>query len=118
MHETEGNYSYDHLTGIRVELDAGDTLPEAFAYTSKIGCLGHEGGCIGLAEIAAEKRCFRALRQAEIMAVIRDRLAPGIDLDRFIAEHAGAHDILLERSKRLAEGAIAVAYPRRTVLTL
>jgi hypothetical protein len=58
------------------------------------------------------------MRQVEILAAIRDRLAPGADLDRFIAEHAGAYDILLERSRRLGEGAIAVAYRRRTVLLL
>lgn len=118
MHETEGHYSYDHLYDVRVDLDAGGTLWEAYAYSSKIGCLGHAGACIALAEIAAENRAFRAMRQPEILALIRDRLAPGADLDRFIAEHAGAHAVLLDRSGRLGEGAIAVACRRRTVVVL
>jgi len=118
MHETEGNYSYDHLTGIRVELDAGDRLAEAFAYTSKVGCLAHEGDCVGLAEIAADNRRFRAMRQADILAAVRDRLDPGADLDRFIEAHVDDPGLLRDRSRRLAEGAIPAAYPRRTLLVL
>ena len=118
MHETEGNYCYDHLYDVRVDLDAGTSLWEAYAYSSKVGCLGHEGACIALAEIAAENRIFRAMRQPEVLALIRDRLSAGAELDRFIAEHAGDHAILLERSRRLGEGAIAVSCRRRTVLIL
>src|SRR5690606_17003915 len=50
MHETEGNYCYDHLYDVRVDLDAGGTLWEAFAYSSKVGCLAHAGSCIAIAE--------------------------------------------------------------------
>ncbi|MBT5051373.1 MAG: hypothetical protein HOM58_22960 [Rhodospirillaceae bacterium] len=118
MHETEGNYTYDHLNDILIELDAGEALTEAFAYSSKIGCLAHEGDCIGLAEIAARNRRFRALRQAEVLALIRDRLDPGTDLDLFISQHAGEYDVLRERSKRLGDDAISTSYRRRTILAL
>ncbi len=118
MHETEGNYSYDHLTEVRIDLDAGDRLSEAFAYTSKVGCLAHEGDCIGLAEIAADNRRFRAMRQAEILAAVRDRLDPDNDLDRFIHQHVTDIELLRERSRRLGKGAIPAAYPRRTLLVL
>lgn len=118
MHETEGNYTYDHLTDIRIELDAGDALTEACAYSSKVGCLAHEGDCIGLAEIAAHDRRFLALRQEEALALVRDRLAPGRDLDLFISQHAREHDVLRERSKRLGDDAISTRYSRRTILAL
>ena len=118
MHETEGNYTYDHLGDIRVEMDAGHTLTEAYAYSSKIGCLAHSGDCIGLAEIVADNRRFRALSQEGVLALVRDRLAPGSDLDEFISQHAAEHDVLRARSKRLGEDAISTAFQRRTLLTL
>lgn len=118
MHETEGNYTYDHLSDIRIELDAGGALTEAFAYSSKVGCLAHDGDCISLAEITADNRRFRALHQPEVLAVVRDRLAPGTELDVFITEHVAAHDILRERSERLGEDAISTTYDRRTILAL
>ncbi len=118
MHETEGNYSYDHLEALRLELDGGAGLSAAYAYTSKIGCLSHQGGCVSLAEINARNRQYPALNQTDMQAAIRDRLAPGIALDCFIEQHVTDAAIHRDRSTRLADGALAVAYHRRTVLTL
>ncbi|MDA1326625.1 MAG: hypothetical protein O3C34_18030 [Proteobacteria bacterium] len=118
MHETEGNYSYDHLDSLRLELDGGVALPAAHAYTSKIGCLSHEGSCVSLAEIAAQNRQFPALTQAGMQAVIRDRLAPGMALDSFIQQHIRDPAIHRDRSTRLADGALAVAYRRRVIADL
>lgn len=118
MHATEGNYTYDRLEDVQVELDAGGALTEVYAYTSKIGCLGDGGDCIGIAEIDAEQRRFPALRQPEVLALVRDRLSPGSDLDRFIAEHAAEYELLRERSRRLRDGAIPISYERRTILSL
>ena len=118
MHETESNYTYDHLTGIRVALDAGGTLGEAYVYSSKVGCLRHDGGCVSLKEIRAESRRFPALGQIEILEVVRDRLSPGTPLDAFIRAHLDDKALHRARSTALAEGALAVLYPRRTVLTL
>jgi len=118
MHETEGNYSYDHLETLRLELDGDVNLIEAHAYSSKIGCLSHEGGCVALAEIAARNRRFPVLDQAGMQAVLRDRLAPGMALDSFIEQHVTDRAIHRERSAGLADGAHAIAYRRRTVLML
>ncbi len=118
MHETEGNYSYDHLEALRLELDGGAGLAAAYAYTSKIGCLSHEGECVSLAEIAADNRRYKALNQAGMQAVIRDRLAPGMALDDFIEQHITDRAIHRERLAHLADSALAVAYRRRTVLAL
>ena len=118
MHETEGNYSYDHLEDLRLELEDGSVLEAAHAYTSKIGCLAHEGECISIAEIAAQNRRYPALTQAGIQAVIRDRLAPGADLDDFIDQHVSDPVIHRDRSRKLADGALSVAYRRRIVTEL
>lgn len=118
MHETEGNYTYDHLTGVRVALDTGAALDEAFAYSSKVGCLAHENGCVGLSEIAASDRRFPALAQPQALALVRDRLAPGVALDEFVRQHLEDAVLHRQRSHALGEKAIPVGYPRRTVLVL
>lgn len=118
MHETEGNYTYDRIERIRVTTDEGGTLTEAYAYSSKIGCLEVEGGCIALSEIGAEGRRFPALGQAEIQARLRDRLSPGVHVDDFVRAHIDDEVTRRERSRCLATGAIRLAFDREVVLRL
>jgi hypothetical protein len=118
MHQTEGNYTYDHLRGIDVALDAGGTISEAFAYSSKIGCLNHQGGCVGLAEIAADGRVFPALGQEAALTLVCDRLAPGLHVDDFVRENLEDDALRRARSASLGEGAIPAGYDRHTVLVL
>lgn len=118
MHETEGNYTYDHLTNVRIDFDSGASSDEAFAYTSKVGCYAHDGTCIALAEIAAENRVFPARGQIAALEMVRDRLAPGTPLDEFILGHLDDDLIHGERSKAIGEGAIPAGYQRRALLEL
>lgn len=118
MHETEGNYTYDHLSGIRVALDAGGTLDAAFAYSSKVGCLRHGTGCVSLAEIVAVGRRFPSLGQVEMLTALRDRLAPGQPLDDFIRAHLDDRALHVRRSAALGADALPATYARRTVQVL
>ena len=118
MHETEGNYTYDHLTGVTIEFDSGARSTEAYAYTSKVGCYSDEGECIALAEIVAENRVFPAREQVAALEMIRDRLAPGTPLDEFIRQHLDDRLVHGERSKAIGEGAIPAGYQRRALLEL
>jgi len=118
MHETEGNYSYDRIEGVLLLLDGGGVLTTADAYTSKIGCLAHIGNCVSLAEISAENRLYQPMSQSEIQAVIRDRLAPGAELDAFIHQTVSDPDTHRERSSQLGEGALSVTYRRHTIAEL
>jgi len=118
MHETEGNYTYDHLETLHLALDSGEILDSAYVYSSKVGCVSHGGSCVGLAEIAAERRVFPALGQVQALEMVRDRFAPGTPLDEFIAQHLADREIHRDRSARLGQGAIPVGYPRRTLLSL
>lgn len=113
MHETEGNYTYDRLTALHVALDHGDRLTEAFAYTARSGCLHHDGGCVGIAEIAAEGRRFPAMTQPEMQAWLRDRLKPGSHLDHFVAEHVSDPAVQKERTAHLRRDALDIAYERQ-----
>jgi hypothetical protein len=117
MHETEGGYDYDRLTGIRIALDRGGELTEAFAYSSSTGCLSHDGEHIGIAEIAAQGRRFRSLAQHEILAAMRDRLAPGKPLEAFIVENLDDASLRATRAAELARTAIPLRFPRETLLS-
>ncbi len=119
MHETEGNYTYDHLTGIRIELDDGlAPLSEAFAYSALVGCLNHAGGPLSIAEIAAEGRRFPSASQSEAMGHLRDRLAPGRALDDFILDHLEDRELHRARSRAIGADALPLTFPRRLVETL
>ncbi len=116
MHATEANYSYDHLTGIRLELDGEDeAMAAAYAYTSRIGCLNFQGGCASLKEIAAVGRVFPALDQIAALGLVRDRFAPGVGIDDFVRRHLEDKDIHRARSLGLGADALPVAYQRRVV---
>lgn len=115
MHETEGGYDYDRLTGIRVALDRGGELTEAFAYSSTTGCLSVGGDHVGIAEIAAHGRRFRPMTQPEILAAVRDRIAPGLALEEFIVQNL--HDAALRASRAAAlhRDALPLAFARETL---
>ena len=115
MHETEGNYTYDHLTGIRVTLDSGAEMSRAFAYSSKSGCLNHGGSCIGLQEIPASGRRFEAFGQVEALTLMRDRFAPSEEVDRFVRQHLDDRDVHQHRTRAMGEDALPATFDRRTI---
>ncbi len=115
MHETEAGYDYDRLAGIQVTLDRGGAVTEAHAYTSATGCLAHEGAPVALAEIAAENRRFREAAQPDMLALVRDRLAPCAALDEFIGHHLEDAELRRARSARLARDSLPILYPRETL---
>lgn len=118
MHETEGNYTYDRLTGIAVETDDGAVLDDVFAYSSKVGCLNVGNACISLAEIPAEGRRYDALSQTEIQAHVRDRLHAGVALDIFIRAHLEDDALRRQRSAALGGDALPLAFRRSTISVL
>jgi hypothetical protein len=117
MHETEGGYDYDRLTGIRIALDRGDALTEAFAYLSATGCLNVDGTPIALAEIAAQGRRFPSMAQHEILVATRDRLAPRAPLEEFIVGTLDDPVLRAARAAALARTAIPLRFPRETLAT-
>ncbi len=118
MHETEGNYTYDQLGDIFVTLDNGDVLSEAFAYSARVGCLNVGGEPIGLSEIPATGRQFRALSQPEIQSRMRDRLSPNENLDEFIRSHLEDVSVRQARSNEIAKDALALEFDRTIILSL
>lgn len=115
MHETERNYTYDRLSGIRVALDSGQALSEAYAYTSRAGCINHGGACVSLQEVGAEGRRFEELSQPEMLGVARDRLAPGIHVDEFVRQHLADRKLHRQRSAALGTDALPATFERETL---
>ena len=119
MHETEGSYSYDCLSRIRVELDDGHgVLTEAFAYSAKAGCVNRSGSPASLAEISASGRRFPQFTQSEMLTHLRDQLAPGHDLDQFVLDHITDDGTRHTRAQSLAADALPLLFERRVVATL
>ena len=115
MHATEGNYTYDRLSAVRIHFDDGDVLTDAYAYSSKVGCLNVGGDCVSLTEIAASGRLFRQMSQPEVQGHVRDRIADGAPLDAFIQAHLDDHDLRRERSAALGADALPLAFARETI---
>ena len=105
MHKTEQpgvNYNFAELGGLSLETDGIGAMDAAFAYVSVPGCISHDGGPVSLAEVPAQGRRFAAHSQEEVQGLIRDRTAPGADLDQFIRENVEDHALRRERSAALA----------------
>lgn len=116
MHETERNYTYDRLDGVRVDIpDADETLDVAFAYTAIVGCVNVDGAPVALAEIPAEQRTLAAMHQAEMLDHVRARLSPEVDVDTFIRAHIEDENLRRERTAALSVDSLPLDFDR-TVL--
>lgn len=105
MHKTEHpgiNYHFMELGNLSLEADGIGVLDAAFAYISVPGCLSHDGAPVSLAEVPARGRRFAARGQEEMQALIRDRIAPGADLDQFIVDNVEDNALRRQRSGVLA----------------
>jgi len=116
MHETERNYTYDRLDGIRVEIEGvGEIIDRAFAYTAVVGCLNVNGAPVALAEISAEGRILRAMSQPDMLDHVRGRLDPAVHLDTFIQAHIEDEALRRERTLALSSDSLPLVF-ERTVL--
>ena len=87
MHQTElasENYSYGQLQGVQMTVEAGPSLSTVNLYVGQRGAYTPEGGLIPLAEVPASGRRFAAKSQADILDLVRRRLASGLDMEAFI----------------------------------
>ncbi|MGF1630599.1 MAG: hypothetical protein ACFCUT_14090 [Kiloniellaceae bacterium] len=113
MHETEigaGNYGYGRMGGVKLTIEGGPEISEAFVYLSVHGCLADPekaGAPLALAAVPAEARVHRAVDQAAALAVLHQAHHPDLALDAMIL--ANIKD--LEQRRRLVEALQAGAVP-------
>ncbi len=113
LHETEAvgrNYDFGRLDGIEVRMDGGGVLACAFAYISRHGCLISDDAPVALAAVPATGRRWPALTEEQVLALARDRLAPGRPLDVFIHETIAEEQIRLARTDTLKSESRPFAY--------
>ena len=117
MHGTEfDHYHYVRLTDISLQLAEGDVLREAYVYLCFSGHTVRDGHPIALAEVAAENRRHDALTQIDALALMRDRLAPGVALADFVQAHIADGDIRAARTRALMDAAVAGSHAAHEVI--
>jgi hypothetical protein len=114
MHETESlgvNYDYGCLTDIRLEIENGPTLSEAYVYNSLQGCMSFNGQAAALSEIKTKNRNGPSLSQPEAQIHARDHLEPGMPLEEFISGCIDDPTLRHRRTEALEASAIPFSYP-------
>ena len=114
MHETESvgiSYDFGRLSNVRVTLQSGDTLTEAFVYISRRGNLVQDGEPLAMSEAAARGRRWPALGQDGILNFIRERLSPDQDLDLFVFAQLESAETRDERTALLSQSALPFRFP-------
>ena len=119
MHGTEGlgaNYVYGRLGGIFLDVDGLDPLAEAFVYLTLRGAAMLTGNPVALSSVTAHQRRFRAQPMPAMLALARDRLAPGMGLDAFILETIDDEELRRQRSAALHREGKRPSFPDFDVL--
>ena len=98
-----------------MDIDGEEVLTTAYAYTAIVGCLNVNGAPAALSEISADGRTLQAMTQPDILDFVRQRLAPDIGLDEFIAQHIGDQKLRRARTSALSADSLPVEFAR-TVL--
>lgn len=113
MHATESlgvNYAFRRIGGLDIILDGGEKLGQAYAYVSLHGALRHDRGPVPLAAVAASGRRWPALEQEAVPTHVRDRRAPGTDLDAFILSSIGDANVRGRHTKDLCADALPIRH--------
>jgi hypothetical protein len=105
MHATEAVgviYDFVRLTGVVARFEDGRALDRLYAYVNRRGALLDDATPIALAAVPAKARVWPALAEAEVLDLIRHRLAPERALDDFIRENVLNGAARRARNRRLA----------------
>lgn len=87
MHETElraANYRYGAIEEVDLVLDCGSRLDEVHLYVGMHGHLVHDGEAVALAAVQAAGRRPKALTTAEVLEIVRKRVAPADKPEDFV----------------------------------
>jgi hypothetical protein len=119
MHPTEiagENYAYVRLNRLGLETTEGLRLDRVFVYLSLHGVTRIDGGPLGLAAMAAERRPHRAVSQPEMLALLHRRCGGAGGYEDFVL---APFDDPAERQRRtslLREDTVPFGWPDFDVL--
>ena len=115
MHETEGpsSYLYGRLRDVDLRMEAGPSaaIRECWLYLSRNGCLARKGAPVGLAAVTTEGRQHDALLQPEVLAHVRERYRPHLELDAMILRKIRNAELRRALVEELRAEAVPAAAP-------
>ena len=117
LRATEPNYVFAELDDVDLRLERGPGLSRISAVVSRHGALCLDGTEIGLAAVDTRNRRFPVMTQTEVLAAVRDRTAPGADLDEFIVENVRRPATARRRTAELGEDARPFGCPSWRVVS-
>lgn len=120
MHETElsaARYEYAAIEDVGLALDCGAVLVSVNAYVGVNGHLVHEGDAVALAAVPADGRRPRSLSTAEVLEIVRERVAPRDEPDEFVLKLVDDHGFRTACTETIAAGAVAFGHPARRIGT-
>ncbi len=85
LHASEPNYRFAALEDLSATLDGGAEVVVDGAYVSRHGCLARERSELALAAVGARGRRLPAAPERVALTHARDRAAPGLALETFVA---------------------------------
>ena len=110
VHASEPNYVFARLRGLDLRLESGGRLDGVHAYVTRHGCLRRDGGHVGVAAIPVADWAWPELDERGMLAAARDALAPGEELDAFVAAHIHSAALAAERTAALKRDAAPFAW--------
>jgi len=116
MHETElraANYRYGAIEEIDLVLDDGTRLDAVHLYVGVHGHLMHEGDAVALAAIPAAGRRPKALSTAEVLEIVRERVAPATGPEDFVLRLVDDGAFRAACTAAIAADAAPFAHPAR-----
>lgn len=117
LRRSEGNYLSASLESISLQVHGGPSLSGITAFVSRHGVLKVDASPVALSDVAATRRRFGALVQAQVQERVRDMVAPGVGMAEFVLQNVADPELAARRSAVLAEQALAFAAPAWRVLT-
>jgi hypothetical protein len=111
LHETEFNYHFGQLSGIRLVTENGPVLREVASYISRHGCLRAGDMETGIAVVRRRNGRFPTLTEPQVLSQARDRLSPGHEMAEFVAETVADERVRDARTAALRETSTPFAWP-------
>ncbi len=114
MHATEmsvAKYDFAVIEDVDLLLDCGTRMETVHLYASVNGHLMHEGDAVALAAVPAVGRRQRALTTAEVLEIVRHRVAPAAAPDAFVLNLVDDPEYRARCTEVIATDAVAFDYP-------
>lgn len=120
MHATElsaAKYEFAVIEDIDLALDCGAALESVHLYAGVNGHLVHDGDAVALAAVPADGRRLKALNTAEVLEIVRRRVAPAESPDEFVLKLVDDAAYRIACTESIATDSVAFGYPARSIGT-